>query len=121
MTSMVSDTLIGMVLTLSPMRGVNYIDRHLQRHLEEPRDAIFDNDVASAIAFIRQQFAESGTNSWHRVTVEWLVIHLVTEIGITPHVDRQGCNAPDLTGAYQELIQQFVSDILYPEGAVCDG
>ena len=103
-------TLIGILLTLSPMRGVNYIDRNLKRHLQEPRDAIFDNDVASAIAFVRQEFAHTGTQNWHRVTVEWLVVHLMTEIGATPLIDRQGCNAPDLIGAYQELIQDYVSD-----------
>ena len=90
------------------MRGVNYIDRNLQRHLQEPRDAIFDNDVASAIAFVRQEFAHTGTQNWHRVTVEWLVVHLMTEIGATPLIDRQGCNAPYLIGAYQELIQEYV-------------
>lgn len=91
------------------MRGVNYLDRHFKRHLGEPRDAIFDNDVASAIAFVRQQFKDSGTQKWHRASAEWLLVHLMTEIGATPHVDRQGCNAPTLEGAYQEVIQQFVS------------
>ena len=97
-----------MLLTMSSMRGVNYIDRNLKRHLEEPHDAILDNDVASAIAFVRQEFLDSGTQDWHQVTVEWLIVHLMTEIGITPHVYRQGCNAPDLEAAYQEAIQQFV-------------
>ncbi|KAL8727730.1 MAG: hypothetical protein Q9166_005843 [cf. Caloplaca sp. 2 TL-2023] len=95
----------GFLLTLSGMRGVNYLDRNFQRHLKEPGDAIFDNDIASGIAFVRQQF--SGTQNWHRPTVEWLLVHLMTEIGVTPHVDRQGCNAPTLEGAYQEVIQQF--------------
>lgn len=91
------------------MRGVNYLDRHFKRHLSEPGGAIFDNDVASAIAFVRRQFTESGTRTWHRPSVEWLLVHLVTEIGATPHSDRQGCNAPTIEGAYQEVIQQFVS------------
>ena len=28
--------------------------RNFKRHLEEPRDAIFENDVASAVAFVRR-------------------------------------------------------------------
>lgn len=91
------------------MRGVNYLDRHFKRHLAEPQDAIFDNDVASAISFVRQQFKNSGTQKWHRVSVEWLLVHIITEIGVTPHADRQGANAPTLEGAYEDLIQQFVS------------
>ncbi|KAL8766626.1 MAG: hypothetical protein Q9209_006643 [Squamulea sp. 1 TL-2023] len=93
----------GFLLTLSGMQGVNYLDRNFKRHLAEPRGAIFDNDVASAIAFVRQQFSETGTQTWHRSSVEWLLVHLMTEIGATPHFDRQGCNAPTLEGAYQEI------------------
>ncbi|KAI4174351.1 MAG: hypothetical protein LQ346_008250 [Caloplaca aetnensis] len=97
----------GFLLTQSPMRGVNFLDKNFKRHLEEPGDAIFDNDVASAIAFVRKQFEDSGTQKWHRANVEWLLIHLLTEIGMTPHGDRQGYNAPTLEGAYQAILQQF--------------
>ncbi|KAL8925523.1 MAG: hypothetical protein Q9208_003414 [Pyrenodesmia sp. 3 TL-2023] len=98
---------IGFLLTQSSMRGVNYLDKNFKRHLEEPGDAIFDNDVASAIAFVRKQFEDTGTQKWHRATVEWLLVHLLTEIGITPHEDRQGYNAPTLEGSYQAILQQF--------------
>ncbi|KAL8921381.1 MAG: hypothetical protein Q9172_004045 [Xanthocarpia lactea] len=97
----------GFLLTLSPMRGVNYLDRNFAKHLKEPGDAIFDNDVASSIALVRKQFLDSGTQLWHRPNVEWLLVHLMTEVGVTPHVDRQGCNAPTVEGAYQEVIQEF--------------
>ncbi|KAL8755943.1 MAG: hypothetical protein Q9184_004655 [Pyrenodesmia sp. 2 TL-2023] len=101
------DESAGFLLTQSSMRGINYLDKNFKRHLEEPGDAIFDNDVASAIAFVRKQFEDSGTQKWHRATVEWLLVHLLTEIGITPHGDRQGYNAPTLEGSYQALLQQF--------------
>lgn len=107
------DQIPGFLLTISPMRGVNYLDRNFRRHMEEPRDAIFENDVASAIAFVRRQFRGSGTQKWHQVTVEWLLIHLMTEIGITPHADHQGYNAPTLEGAYEECIQQFVGCLCF--------
>lgn len=106
---MSTNALPGFLLTQSPMRGVNFLDKNFKRHLEEPGDAIFDNDVASAIAFVRKQFEDSGTQKWHRANVEWLLIHLLTEIGMTPHGDRQGYNAPTLEGAYQAILQQFVS------------
>ena len=93
---------------MSAMSGVNYIDRHLRRHLDEPPGAIFKNDVASAIAFVRQEFNRKGTSAWHRPTVEWLVVHLITEIGLTPHCLRQGFNAPSLEVAYENRIEQLV-------------
>ena len=93
---------------MSAMRGVNYLDRNFTRHLKEPRDAIFENDVASAIAFIRQEFKTTGTKTWHTSRVDWLLVHILTEVGVTPHVDRQGFNAPTIEAAYEEVIQQFV-------------
>lgn len=98
----------GFLLTLSAMNGVNYIDRHLRRHLEEPPGAIFENDVASAIAFVRHEFDKNGTSAWHHPTVEWLVVHLLTEIGMTPHCERQGYNAPTLEVAYEKAVERLV-------------
>ncbi|KAL8658515.1 MAG: hypothetical protein Q9202_007534 [Teloschistes flavicans] len=97
----------GFLLTLSPMAGVNYIDRHFSRHLEDPISAIFENDDASAIAFALNEFKGQGTKNWHRRSVEWLVVYLLTEIGVTPHPDRQGYNAPSLDAAYQEVVQSL--------------
>ncbi|KAL8775806.1 MAG: hypothetical protein Q9194_003623 [Teloschistes cf. exilis] len=97
----------GFLLTLSPMAGVNYIDRHFSRHLEDPISAIYENDDASAIAFALNEFKGQGTKNWHRRSVEWLVVYLLTEIGVTPHPDRQGYNAPSPDAAYQEVIQSL--------------
>ena len=90
------------------MAGVNYIDKNLKRHIEDPISAILENDDASAIAFTLDEFKGQGTSNWHRRSVEWLIVHLLTEIGVTPHVDRQGFNAPSLDIAYQEVIQNLV-------------
>lgn len=98
---------------MSPMRGVNYLDRHFERHLTEPPNANFDNDVASAIAFVRRKYKDSGTQMWHQPTVEWLTVYLLTELAVTPHVWRQGANALDLESAYEELLQQFVSSTCF--------
>ncbi|KAI4183082.1 MAG: hypothetical protein L6R41_005612 [Letrouitia leprolyta] len=89
------------------MRWVNYLDKNFQRHLNEPGNAIFENDVASVVAFVRQQFQDTGTQKWHRASVEWLLVHLITELGVTPHADRQGQNAPTLDRAYKSILQQF--------------
>lgn len=97
----------GFLLTLSPMAGVNYLDKNFQRHIREPLDAIFDNDDASAVGHVFQAFADQGTNTWHRRTVEWFLIYLLTEIGMTPHNLRQGCNAPTFESAYSVVIQDL--------------
>ena len=97
----------GFLLTLSPMAGVNYLDKHFNRHISEPIDAMFDNDDASAVGHVFQAFADEGTATWHRNSVEWFLTYLLTEIGVTPHNLRQGCNAPSFESAYSTVIQDL--------------
>jgi len=97
----------GFLLTLSPMAGVNYLDKNFSRHLAEPIDAMFDNDDASAVGHAFQAFQDQGTSSWHRKTVEWFLVYLLTEVGVTPHPIRQGFNAPSFESAYSTVIQDL--------------
>ena len=97
----------GFLLSLSPMAGVNYLDKNFNRHLSEPIDALFDNDDASAVGTCIKAFADKGTNTWHRKTVEWFLVYLITEVGVTPHNFRQGCNAPSFESAYSSVIQEL--------------
>jgi len=97
----------GFLLTLSPMAGVNYLDKNFKRHLSEPIDAMFDNDDASAIGHAFQAFADQGSSTWHRRTVEWFLVYLLTEVSVTPHNHRQGCNAPSLECAYSSVVQDL--------------
>ena len=97
----------GFLLTLSPMTGVNYLDKNFNHHLSEPTDAMFDNDDASAVGHVFQAFAAKGTSSWHRRSAEWFLVYLLTEIGVTPHSIRQGFNAPSLENAYSTIIQDL--------------
>lgn len=73
-------TRVGYLLTLSPMAGVNYLDKNLAQHLSDPIELIFDNDNASAVGHVFQAFAEQGTTSWHRCTVEWFLVSTETSI-----------------------------------------
>lgn len=95
----------GFLLTMSPMSGVNYLDKEFPQYLAEPVDTVFDNEDISAVGLCFKAFAEHGTSTWHRRTVEWFLIYLLTELGITPHPMRQGYNAPELNSAYSAVIQ----------------
>ena len=96
----------GFLLSLSPMAGVNYLDKNFHKHLSEPLDALFDSD-GSAVGHVFQAFADQGTSTWHRKTVEWFLVYLITEVGVTPHNLRQGCNAPSFESAYSSVIQDL--------------
>lgn len=97
----------GILLTLSSMRGVNYLDKELSNHLQEPSECLFGNPDASALGQIWKAFSSSGTKGWYKATVEWFLVYLMTEIICTPHSISQGHNAPTVQFAYQNIIQDF--------------
>ncbi|CAD6589105.1 MAG: hypothetical protein ASARMPREDX12_003591 [Alectoria sarmentosa] len=97
----------GFLLSLSPMAGINYLDKNFHKHLSEPIDALFDNGDAFAIGHVFEAFADQGTKTWHRKTIEWFLVYLITEVGVTPHNFRQGCNAPSFESAYSSVIQDL--------------
>ena len=97
----------GFLLSLSPMAGVNYLDKWFAKYLREPIDSRFDNDDASAVGHCFQAFANSGTSTWHRKSVEYFLVYLLSEVLATPHAMRQGCNAPTVYSAYSSVIQEL--------------
>lgn len=73
---------IGYLLTLSPMAGVNYLDKNMAQHLDDPVELIFDNDNASAVGHVFQAFAEQGTTSWQKRTVEWFLVSIRKRLSV---------------------------------------
>jgi hypothetical protein len=58
-----------------------------------------------------KEFAAMGTSTpmqWHMATVEWLLIHLITELGVTPHSSRSGHNTQGIMEAYQDILRDLV-------------
>ena len=109
----------GYLLTLSPMAGVNFLDKNLKQHLSEPLDAMFGNDNASAVGHVFKAFSEQGSTTWHRRTTEWFLVYLLSEVGCTPHALRQGYNAPPMESAYSVVIQDLVSNFLLLHLEIC--
>ncbi len=66
-------------MTLGTMGGVNFLERRHQEFLQEKPEDIFDNKDASALGAVWQAFSKTGTRTWHRDTVEWFLVYLMTE------------------------------------------
>ncbi|KAI9822397.1 MAG: hypothetical protein M1827_000116 [Pycnora praestabilis] len=97
----------GCLLTLGPATGVNYLERRLEKFLQEPPESIFDNKDASALGQVWQTFSKTGTSTWHQDTVEWFLVYLMTEIEATPHTISQGNNAPSIHQGYQVIVKDL--------------
>ena len=88
--------------------GVDYLDKDMSQHLLNSSRYLFENDDASAIAHIFEKFKDTGMQTWHRKTVEWLLVYIMTEIGGTPHNRRKGFNCPSIMDAYDAIVQDLV-------------
>jgi hypothetical protein len=102
----------GVLLTMSSASGVNYLDKNLGEYLNYSKDGRIESEEASVIGFLLKRFAKSGTRTWHQPTVEWFLVYLLTELAATPHTIRQGRNASSLISAYQQVVQDLVSDVV---------
>ena len=99
---------VGYLLTLCPAVGIDYLDKDMPRYLSDSTRCLYDNEQASAVAHIFEQFESTGMSTWHRNSVEWLLIYIMTEIGVTPHNIRKGYNCPSIMDAYDAIVHDLV-------------
>lgn len=92
---------------MSPAAGIDYMNRKLSCFLENTPRYHFQDNYASGLAQIYEEFARTGTDTWHRKTTEWFLVYLITEIGVTPHNRRQGFSVPSLLDAYDAVVGEL--------------
>lgn len=114
----------GCLLTMCADTGVDYIDKNLEKRLKRPGDAIFQDEEGSLIGHMLSRFSRTGSSTWvcfldncslprlinyqYKRDVNWFLLYLLTEVVAKPHNIRQGCNAPSLGKAYQNVVQNLV-------------
>lgn len=96
---------------MSAARGIDYINHDLLESLEEPPMALEIDPDVSVVGHVLERFRHDGMAKWHRRTVEWLAVYLVTEIGSTPHNIRHGRAGCSITNAYLKIVQNLVSSL----------
>jgi hypothetical protein len=96
---------------MSAAKGVDFLDKDFHNYINAAADSLLTMPNASAVGCVFSEFREKGTSTpgqWHRQTVEWFLVHLITEIGTTPHTIRQGHNHIAVLDAYQDIIRDLV-------------
>lgn len=96
-------------MTLSGSPGIDYLDQRFAEYLDEQTESISENVEASVFGHVAEAFLETGTDTWHRKTVEWFMVYLLSEISVTPHNIRQGRSAISILNAYKEIGHMLVS------------
>jgi hypothetical protein len=99
----------GYLLTMSSSHGVDFLNKEISQNIKFLPEYITDNHDASVIGFMYKLFEHTGSSLWHRKTVDWFLVYLLTEVVIVPHNIRQGRSEISLMSAYQSVVQNLVS------------
>ena len=94
---------------MSAATGVNLLHRDFKLHLEQTLLDRLQNPDASVVGSQMRALKKHGAKYWYQLTVEYFLVHLITEIGITPHNFYSGHSAPSLLSAMQISIKDLVS------------
>ena len=99
----------GVLLTMSAAKGIDYVTRDLAMYLDNSPETICNNPSASALAHLRTHFEATGTQMWHKRTVEYFLVFMLTELALTPHNGREGYNAISVLDGFQAVVRSLVS------------
>ena len=92
---------------MSAAKGVDYLNRHLQEHLNNDPKSLLENPEASVVGNLLDRFEKHGMKGWEKQTPEYFLTYLFTEIGITPHNMKDGRNCISMMTALQIAIQDL--------------
>lgn len=97
------------LLTMSAAQGVDYLDTEFEHYLRISGYDRLRNSDATCIGRIFERFQRVGCHNWPSKTSEWLLVHVMTEIGTCPNPFNMGMVAPTLEEAYQAVVLDLVS------------
>jgi integrase len=98
---------------MSAAKGINYLNSKFHQYLYKPPEEVLKDPEVSGIAHVLNQLMVKGLDTpgyFNRATVEWLLVHIVTELGVTPHTLRHGHNTLGMMPAYQDIFYDLVGD-----------
>ena len=98
----------GFILTLSPIHGINYLDKSFLQRIQSRPGTRAAMDEMSFIGQFLHKYAVSGTKAWDVQSPSWFVIELLTQILITPDHLAGGTPVPHIQSAYLPLARDLV-------------
>ncbi|KAL8670641.1 MAG: hypothetical protein Q9168_004835 [Polycauliona sp. 1 TL-2023] len=90
----------GYVLTMSPLAGINYLNKTNMQDLQFRTGSRAANDHASFINSFMRRYRETGTALWPIKSTEWFVLELLTQLLVTPCQSRSSKSIPGIQNAY---------------------
>ncbi|KAL8875096.1 MAG: hypothetical protein Q9198_006499 [Flavoplaca austrocitrina] len=103
------DADLGFVLTMSPLAGVNYLNKNNLQEIQSRPGTRAANDRPSFIRFFMQKYRQSGTTQWPIKSTEWFVVELLTQLLITPCHSSWSAPVPGIQNAYAPAVRELKS------------
>ncbi|KAL9628878.1 MAG: hypothetical protein Q9204_005599 [Flavoplaca sp. TL-2023a] len=99
----------GFVLTMSPLAGVNYLNRSNLQEIQSRPGTRAANDRPSFIRYFMQKYRQTGTTQWPIKSTEWFVVELLTQLLITPCHSSWSAPVPGIQNAYAPAVRELKS------------
>ncbi|KAI4269764.1 MAG: hypothetical protein LQ337_007085 [Flavoplaca oasis] len=103
------DADLGFVLTMSPLAGVNYLNKSNLQEIQSRPGTRAANDRPSFIRFFMQKYRQTGTAQWPIKSTEWFVVELLTQLLITPCHSSWSAPVPGIQNAYAPAVRELKS------------
>lgn len=103
---------LGFVLTLSPLAGINYLDKSGLQEIQLRPGTRAARDKASFIAYFMEKYTESGTADWPIKSTVWFVVELLTQLLMTPRQIYSGTPVPNIPSAYTPSVRDMVRNVV---------
>ncbi|KAL8979369.1 MAG: hypothetical protein Q9205_005279 [Flavoplaca limonia] len=101
--------LVRFVLTMSPLAGVNYLNKNNLQEIQSRPGTRAANDRPSFIRFFMQKYRQSGTTQWPIKSTEWFIVELLTQLLITPCHSSWSAPVPGIQNAYAPAVRELKS------------
>ena len=96
---------VGLVLTMSPISGISYLDRAALHNIQANPGTRAAKDKASFIRTFMDKYSSSGTADWPCKSPEYFIVDMLTELLPTPLSLR---TVPEIQKAYLPLVRELV-------------
>lgn len=93
---------------MSAATGIDLLHRDFRRHISQPMSFRMKDPDGTVIGSQMKALETRGVEGWYQLTVEYFLVHLVTEIGVTPHNHLSGHSASSLISALKGINRDLV-------------
>ncbi len=93
---------------MSPTAGVSFLDITLPEEVQVPPHAKTESESVNVLEYLRNAYANTGTDTWPSKSVEWFLVRLITKVLVVPHGLHSGSTIPEIQKAYLPLVRDLV-------------